>query len=104
MVDQPMDLEERLEAMQDEINLLKNEVKQTLIDLREFIMKDRSLQTQAVMEPSRPTFPRAPGAEQAADGQAAFTPPMPGYPQGFQIPALAHSFALLALGELGFAD
>ena len=37
------DLQDQLEALQDEVNLLKNEVKQTLVDLREFIMKDRTL-------------------------------------------------------------
>ena len=34
-----IDIAERFEALQDEVDLLKVEVKQTLVDLREFIIK-----------------------------------------------------------------
>ena len=37
------DLQEKLDALQDEVELLKNEVKQCLVDLREVVMKDRGL-------------------------------------------------------------
>lgn len=38
-----IDVVERFEALQDEVDLLKNEIKQTLIDLREYMMKDRTV-------------------------------------------------------------
>lgn len=38
-----IDIAERFEALQDEVDLLKVEVKQTLVDLREFIMKGKSV-------------------------------------------------------------
>ena len=38
-----IDVAAKFEALQDEVNLLKNEVKQTLVDLREFLMKDRTI-------------------------------------------------------------
>ena len=39
-------VEERFEAVQDEVNLLKAQIQQTLIDLREFIMKGRVISPQ----------------------------------------------------------
>jgi len=38
-----IDVVERFEALQDEVDLLKNEIKQTLVDLREHLMKDRTV-------------------------------------------------------------
>ena len=38
-----IDVAERYEALQDEVDLIKNEVKQTLVDLRGFMMEDRTL-------------------------------------------------------------
>ncbi len=38
-----IDIAERFEALQDEVDLIKIEIKQTLVDLREFIMKERTL-------------------------------------------------------------
>ncbi len=46
-----IDIAERFEALQDEVDLLKVEVKQTLVDLREFIMKGKSV------FPTRPPAP-----------------------------------------------
>lgn len=51
-----IDVVERFEALQDEVDLLKNEIKQTLVDMREYMMKDRTVfsQTEA---PNRPVMP-----------------------------------------------
>jgi len=38
-----IDVSAKFEALQDEVNLLKNEIKQTLVDLREFMMKSRTI-------------------------------------------------------------
>jgi hypothetical protein len=38
-----IDVVERFEALQDEVDLLKNEIKQTLVDMREYMMKDRTV-------------------------------------------------------------
>lgn len=38
-----IDVAAKFEALQDEVDLLKNEVKQTLVDLREFLMKGRTI-------------------------------------------------------------
>lgn len=47
-VEQPVSIEvsARFEAIQDEVDLLKNEIKQTLVDLREFMMKGRTISRQ----------------------------------------------------------
>jgi len=41
-----IDVVERFEALQDEVDLLKNEIKQTLVDIREYMMKDRTVFSQ----------------------------------------------------------
>ena len=52
---------ERLEALQDEVDLLKNEIKQTLVDLREHMMKGRTVFSELGMEPQRrPPLPPPP--------------------------------------------
>ena len=43
-------VEERFDAVQDEVKLLKAEIKQTLIDLREFMMKGRTISTTPVFD------------------------------------------------------
>ena len=67
-MEQPIDLEERFEALQDELNLLKNEIKQTLVDLREYIMKDRTITAQGIFQDPqrniRPQLEARPGEEQ----------------------------------------
>ncbi|MDA0263834.1 MAG: hypothetical protein O3A93_07040 [Chloroflexi bacterium] len=45
-----IDIAERFEALQDEVDLLKNEIKQTLIDLREHMMKGRTVFSQTEEE------------------------------------------------------
>ncbi|NQW22959.1 MAG: hypothetical protein HQ475_05885 [SAR202 cluster bacterium] len=55
-----IDISERFEALQDEVDLLKNEIKQTLVDLREHMMKGRTVFSQPEAEPQRrmpPTLP-----------------------------------------------
>ena len=55
MVERSSDMDERLEALQDDVDLLKNEVKQTLVDLREMVMKERTLLPNIVQAaPQRP--------------------------------------------------
>ena len=44
-----IDVAAKFEALQDEVDLLKNEIKQTLVDLREFLMKDRTIFPQLPM-------------------------------------------------------
>ena len=53
MVEQSSVLAERVEALEDELNVLKNEIKQNLVDLREFIMKERTIFPEEVREPPR---------------------------------------------------
>ncbi len=43
-------VEERFEAVQDEVKLLKSEIKQTLIDLREFMMKGHAIASPSVFD------------------------------------------------------
>ena len=50
-----IDVVERFEALQDEVDLLKNEIKQTLIDIREYIVKGRTVFSQSETEPRRVT-------------------------------------------------
>ena len=45
-----IDVVERFEALQDEVDLMKNEIKQTLIDLREYMMKGRTVFSQPTIE------------------------------------------------------
>ena len=48
-----IDVSERFDALQDEVDLLKNEIKQTLVDLREHMMKGRTVFSQPEAEPQR---------------------------------------------------
>ena len=41
-------VEEKFEAVQDDVNLLKAEIQQTLVNLREFVMKERAISPQSV--------------------------------------------------------
>lgn len=50
-----IDVVERFEALQDEVDLMKNEIKQTLVDMREFMMRDRTVFSQSETEPRRVT-------------------------------------------------
>ena len=59
-----IDIAERFEALQDEVDLIKIEIKQTLVDLREFIMKERTLFPQ----PSPTTNGNSAGDAPAHDG------------------------------------
>ncbi len=68
-----IDIAERFEALQDELDLLKVEIKQTLVDLREFMMKERTLFPQASSGVRPPSTPSAQQDEYALDGQQATT-------------------------------
>lgn len=50
-----IDVVERFEALQDEVDLLKNEIKQTLVDMREYMMKDRTVFSQPDVGPRNGT-------------------------------------------------
>ena len=43
-------LEDRLEALELEFNLLKTEIRQTLVDVKEFVMKGRSVSAEPIPE------------------------------------------------------
>ena len=45
-------LEDRLEALELEFNLLKTEIRQTLVDVKEFVMKGRSVSAEPITEVS----------------------------------------------------
>jgi len=66
-----IDVAERYEALQDEVDLLKNEIKQTLVDLRGFMMEDRTISPRAVEKGQAPVLPRVPAA---APPSEALTP------------------------------
>jgi len=85
------DLQDQLEALQDEVNLLKNEVKQTLVDLREFIMKDRTLladgpQGARPPVPSRESEEHSPGVPGMPAIPGIPMPPMPSMTPGGRRP------------------
>lgn len=48
-----IDVAERFEALQDEVDLLKNEIKQTLVDMREHMMKNRTVFAQPEVDSPR---------------------------------------------------
>ena len=54
MVSSQSETSEKLERLEDEFNLLKTEVRQTLVDLKEFIMKGRTIFLDVPDIPSRP--------------------------------------------------
>ena len=58
--------DDRLEALELEFNLLKTEIRQTLIDVKEFVMKGRSVNPTQRPEPTRPVV-EAPTPEPVAD-------------------------------------
>ena len=53
MVEESSVIAERVEALEDELNVLKNEIKQNLMDLREFIMRERTIFPEGVLDPPR---------------------------------------------------
>jgi len=70
-----IDVAAKFEALQNEVDLVKNEIKQTLVDLREFLMKNRTIfpqvhapmptptpQNLAVDSAQDPTFAPAPSS------------------------------------------
>ncbi len=64
-------VEEKFEGVQDEVNLLKAEIKQTLVDLREFMMKQRAISTPSVFGAVQP---------EPANGLGSMAGTQPSYP------------------------
>ncbi len=65
-------VEEKFEAVQDEVSLLKAEIQQTLIDLREFMMKGHAISSPSVFEGLQPPSPN--GASAAPEEQNSPSP------------------------------
>ena len=64
-----IDVAERYEALQDEVDLLKNEIKQTLVDLRGFMMEDRTIFPRVAEKGQAPVLPRIPTVVPLPEGQ-----------------------------------
>ena len=65
-------VEERFEAVQDEVSLLKAEIQQTLIDLREFMMKGHAIASPSVFD--SPQAQPSNGLNPEEEGQARLSP------------------------------
>ncbi len=89
------DVQEKLDALEDEVNLLKNEMKQSLVDLREIVMDRRTLFSQRSVNANsvgleRPVPPVSPGPEHGNGG-------LPGIPT--QSPSGADTRDVATLGN-----
>ena len=93
-----MDVAAKFEALQNEVDLIKNEIKQTLVDLREFLMKNRTIFPQ-VQVPMPPARPEEPTVDLPRDPVSAPAPAVPATPGGLQI--YAHSATVLDTEMLG---
>ena len=85
-------VEEKFEAVQDEVSLLKAEIQQTLIDLREFMMKGHSISSPSVFEDQQPLSPNgvsaAPGEQYSPSPKVSRgAPPDPDLAQPYSEPA-----------------
>jgi len=85
-------VEEKFEAVQDEVSLLKAEIQQTLIDLREFMMKGHSISSPSVFEGVQPQSPNgvsaAPGEQNSPSPNISGDAPPDPYPaQPYSEPA-----------------
>ena len=65
-------VEERFEAVQDEVSLLKAEIQQTLIDLREFMMKGHAISSSSVFDSAQAQPSN--GLNPEEEGQARLSP------------------------------
>ena len=65
--------DDRLESLELEFNLLKTEIRQTLIDVKEFVMKGRSVNPAQRPEPARPVV-ETPTPEVVAEESPADLP------------------------------
>ena len=75
-----IDVARKFEALQEEVDLLKHEVKQTLVDLRGFIMESRTILPQAFVE-ARPAVPPIPPDHPILESGLVETPPVTMAPQ-----------------------
>ena len=102
-----IDVAERYEALQDEVDLLKNEIKQTLVDLRGFMMEDRTIfprgteAGQALALPRIPAIvplPEAPSRISVTNGHS------PSFPEvnngGGLVNHVADPLDVIMLGEI----
>ena len=85
-------VEEKFEAVQDEVSLLKAEIQQTLIDLREFMMKGHSISSPSVFEDQQPFAPTgvsaSPGEQNSPSPKVSRgAPPDPAPAQPYSEPA-----------------
>ena len=71
MVSSQSETNEKLERLEDEFNLLKTEVRQTLIDLKEFIMKGRTI------FPDVPDIPSSPPPAEIRHEEPSVADPLP---------------------------
>ena len=75
-----IDVARKFEALQEEVDLLKHEVKQTLVDLRGFIMESRTILPQAPIE-ARLASPPTPPDNSKLESSLAQSPPATLVPQ-----------------------
>ncbi|MCH8282552.1 MAG: hypothetical protein IIC96_17970, partial [Chloroflexi bacterium] len=80
-----IDVARRFEALQEEVDLLKHEVKQTLVDLRGFIMESRTILPQAATG-ARPASPPIPPDDSKLETSLAESPPVTPVPQPKLVP------------------
>ena len=71
MVSSQSETNEKLERLEDEFNLLKTEVRQTLIDLKEFIKKGRTI------FPDVPDIPSSPPPAEIRHEEPSVADPLP---------------------------
>ena len=68
-------LEDRLEALELEFNLLKTEIRQTLVDVKEFVMKGRSVTAQPMPEVDNRLNETSTGTQDIPEGFSADADP-----------------------------
>lgn len=73
-MEQTVDTQERFQALEDEVNILKTEIKQVLVDLKEFMVQDKTVLPQGRREVQPAVPPRALTTAQAREGSSAPTP------------------------------
>ena len=71
MVSSQSETNEKLERLEDEFDLLKTEVRQTLVDLKEFIMKGRTI------FPDVPSIPSSPPPAETRHEEPSVADPLP---------------------------
>ena len=75
-----IDVAEKFEVLQDEVDLIKIEVKQTLVDLREFMMKEQTLFPRATSSANGTTAESTPANHELPGEDAMSTSAVPTAP------------------------